>query len=168
VSNGSGVAALMVTVATLTGMAHLHGGAAHRHTRHHWARHHAAGPDRAELGGTRIPVRVVRTDTPGSVHNVAYTGKSAAETPQVIVGYVDPHRGPAAFHHLTRMVEGDRVKVVRKDHSVAWFRVDSIGRGQRTLHVRHQGERPRLRLISRPDPGERQRDVVVEAHLDRR
>jgi hypothetical protein len=72
-----------------------------------------------------------------------------------------------AFHRLTRMVEGDRVKVVRKDHSVAWFRVDSVRHGRRALHVQHEGVRPRLRLISRPDPGERKGNVVVEAHLDR-
>jgi hypothetical protein len=158
------MAALMVTVAALTGMAHVHGGATHRHARHrHWST-----PARAELGDSRIPVRVVRTRAQGSFHNAAYTGKAAAETPEIIVGYVDPHRGPAAFHHLTRMAEGDRVKVVRRDRSVAWFRVDSVHRGRKALHVRHEseGERPQLRLISRPETGDREGNVVVDAHLD--
>jgi hypothetical protein len=103
------------------------------------------------------------------------TGKAVPEVaPEVIVGYVDPGRGSAAFHRLAKVAEGDRVKVVRKDHSIAWFKVDSVRRAVRRSieRERSQSGRPELRLISwrgragqgtHGDP----RNVVVSAHLDR-
>jgi hypothetical protein len=157
VSNGNGAAALVVTVAILTGMAHAHGAPARRHaTARHWAR-----PERAELGGAKIPVTSLRTRT-ADRH---VPGKAAPEAmPEVIVGYIDPHH--AAFHRLTRVVEGDRVKVIRRDHSVAWFTVDSVRRGARSPVPRRPASgRPELRLISLRVP-ERRR-MVVSAHLDR-
>jgi hypothetical protein len=107
--------------------------------------------------------RVIR-----ETHQSSPTAKDA--TPEVIVGYVDPKRGPAAFHRLARVSEGDRVKVVRRDNSVAWFKVDSVRRmvRQEIARERSQTGRPELRLISlRRSPQNRKADVVVSAHLDR-
>lgn len=197
VSNGSGVAAVLLTAAILTGMHQARGGSVHRHVPHrHWTSPARwSSPERAELGDTNIPVRAVRRHTSHeSPSSARPEGKSAvvhrtdaAESPEIIVGYVDPERGPAAFHRLTRVVEGDRVKVVRRDHSVAWFKVDSVRRlrkvpfgNQRSSDaVRHAiarersaTGRPELRLISvRGGPDRPRRDtpqnVVVSAHLDR-
>jgi hypothetical protein len=178
VSNGNAAAGLMMTVAVLTGMSHLHGTPARRHaTTRHWS-----SPERAELGDARIPVRSVRTRSSSygsrepSRPRIVYPetrGKSSeqAAAPEVIVGYVDPNRGPKAFHRLTKVVEGDRVKVVRQDHSVAWFKVDSVRRAVRRSIERERSStgRPELRLISfrgKKDQKNDPRDVVVSAHLD--
>ena len=165
-----------MTVAVLTGMSHVHGSPARRHhTARHWASPEgAASAGRAELGDARIPVRSIRTRSASygerepSRPRIVYgeTGGKAA-SPEVIVGYVDPDRGPKAFHRLTKVVQGDRVKVVRQDHSVAWFKVDSVRRALRRDLERERSEtgRPELHLIS--PRGKRARDVVVSAHLDR-
>ena len=96
------------------------------------------------------------------------------EAPEVIVGYVDPARGSAAFHRLTHVAEGDRLKVVRRDHSTAWFKVDSVRRAVRRSieQERSRSGRPELRLISWRGRANRgghgdPRDLVVSAHLDR-
>jgi hypothetical protein len=179
VSNGNGAAALMLTVAILAGMHHVHGSSARRHTTsRHWS-----SPERAELGDAKIPVRSIRTRTtsddlrtPSRPRVVAHEtqGKSAPEQApsEVIVGYVDPNHGPKAFHRLTKVVEGDRVKVVRHDHSVSWYKVDSIRRAVRRslAQERSSSGRPELRLISwrgSKGSGHDPRDVVVSAHLDR-
>jgi hypothetical protein len=177
VSNGNAAAGLMMTVAVLTGMSQVHGSPARRH---HVTRHWSS-PERAELGDARIPVRSVRTRStfhgsrepsrPRIVYGES-RGKSSeqAAAPEVIVGYVDPHRGPKAFHRLTKVVEGDRVKVVRQDHSVAWFKVDSVRRAVHRSIERERSStgRPELRLISfRGTRDHDPRDVVVSAHLDR-
>jgi hypothetical protein len=181
VSNGNAAAGLMMTVAVLTGVSQVHGAPARRHaTTRHWS-----SPERVELGDARIPVRSVHTRTSSygsrepSRPRIVYRetrGKSAAPeeaaAPEVIVGYVDPNRGPRAFHRLTKVVEGDRVKVVRRDHSVAWFKVDSVRRAVRRSIAQERSStgRPELRLISFRDTRNRKndpRDVVVSAHLDR-
>ncbi|MDN3357360.1 class F sortase [Actinomadura sp. DC4] len=176
-SNGNAAAGLLVTVAILTGMSHVTPGRRHAVT-HHWS-----SPERVELGDARLPVSSVRTvqthasydardrSRPRIVHRETTWGKSA-EPPEVIVGYVDPRRGPRAFHRLTKVTEGDRVKVVRHDHSVAWFKVDSVRRALRRSIERERSStgRPELRLISLRDKKEQKndpRDVVVSAHLDR-
>lgn len=207
-SNGNAAAALMVTVAMLTGMAHLHGSSAGRHaSTRQWS-----GPDRTdrgdridrighgdrggridrgdrtgltgltgrsgrtgradktervELGDARIPVRTVRRPyaVPSGPRSLYL--KTPEGSPEVIVGYVNPARGSTAFHRLTNVVEGDRVKVVRRDHSVDWFKVDSIRREVRRsiAEERSPSGRPELRLISWR--GARSpRNVVVSAHLD--
>jgi hypothetical protein len=192
VSNGNAAAAVMLTVAVLTGMSHVQGGQARRHvTTRHWS-----SPERVELGDAEIPVRTVRTRTsygvssrPRIVHrDTGLTGKSqpeVEETPEVIVGYVDPGRGRTAFHRLARVAEGDRVKVVRRDHSVAWFKVDSVRRMARGS-IGHSGDEvrrsiareraasggPELRLVSwrgraKRAHGDAPANVVVSAHLDR-
>jgi hypothetical protein len=198
----------MVTVAMLTGMAHLHGSSAGRDaSTRRWSGPDRAGgtdsPDRAgrigrtdrrgridridrgdrvggvdgadlagrgarvELGDARIPVRAVRRSyaVPVSPRNLYL--EAPGRSPEVMVGYVNPARGSTAFHRLTNVVEGDRVKVVRRDHRVDWFKVDSIRREVRRsiAEERSPSGRPELRLISWR--GARSpRDVVVSAHLD--
>jgi hypothetical protein len=167
----------------LTGMAHLHGGAPSR--RHapvrHWSspERHWSSPERAELGDTRIPVRTVRRHVSQEWRSRPAardrTGTVVPEVPpEVIVGYVDPVKGSAAFHRLTHVTQGDRVKVVRRDHSIAWFKVDSVRRAVRRSieQERSHSGRPELRLISWRDAAKRgghgdPRNVIVSAHLDR-
>jgi hypothetical protein len=186
VSNGNAAVGVLLTAAILTGMSHVHGSPARRHgTARHWS-----SPARVELGDARIPVRSVRgraSSRMPSGRPAVYRdaqGKAAPDiegTPEVIVGYIDPSRGPSAFHRLTKVVEGDRVKVVRHDNSVAWFKVDSV---RRALHrdrpavdarrviarERSATGRPELRLISlrgTPTRSHAPANVVVSAHLDR-
>jgi hypothetical protein len=172
----------MVVVAMLTGMAHLRGSSP---ARHHVPSRHWSSPERAELGDTSIPVRPVRgsydvgsrtrSTNPRVYRETRQSSPTTTDaTPEVIVGYVDPKRGPAAFHRLTRVSEGDRVKVVRRDNSVAWFKVDSVRHMVRREIARERSQtgRPELRLVSlRGSPhhraGNRPADVVVSAHLDR-
>jgi hypothetical protein len=197
VSNGNAAAAVLLTAAILTGMHEARGGSVHRHIPHrHWSSTaHWSRPERVELGDAKIPVRTVRRHTSQtSPSRAGPEGKSAVvhqtdteESPEIIVGYVDPERGPAAFHRLTKVTEGDRVKVIRHDHSVAWFKVDSVRRLTRVpsghqspddavRHViareRSTTGRPELRLISvrgaSDHPrGDTPQNVVVSAHLDR-
>src|SRR3954467_9286299 len=101
----------MLAVAALTGLWHTSGSSARWHANRQWA-----APERAELGDVRIPVRTVRRRHPERSRDLAFH-RSKEATPEVIVGYVDPARRSSAFHRLTRVVEGDRVKVVRQDHS---------------------------------------------------
>lgn len=183
VSNGNAAAALMVTVAMLTGMSHLHGTPARRHS----AARLWSSPERAELGDSTIPVRTVRHSYavrarpggffraragargPGRERTEATEAAAATDAPpEVIVGYVDPARNSTTFHRLTHVTAGDRVKVIRQDHSVDWYTVDSIHRAIRRNIDRERSStgRPELRLISwrgRRSP----RNVVVSAHLDR-
>jgi sortase (surface protein transpeptidase) len=46
--------------------------------------------------------------------------------PAVIAGHVDSRTGPAVFYHLRDLRPGDEVRVVRADHRVVRFRVDSL------------------------------------------
>lgn len=161
----------MLTAALLTGMAKTHSSLSGRH-------HRAAvrsSSDRVELGGTRIPVRSIGRHEVRHV-NLPRTrttrGTPAAASPEIIVGYVGSH-STNAFHRLTKVERGDRVKVVRKDGRVAWFEVDSVRRAlRRSLRedrMKSVTGRPELRLISRRAAGEGRRkdpdDVVVSAHL---
>jgi hypothetical protein len=155
----------------LTGMAHLQGAPSRRHAPvRHWS-----SPERAELGDTRIPVRTVRGHVSREWRSRNRTGTVVPEVPpEVIVGYVDPVKGSAAFHRLTHVTQGDRVKVVRRDHSIAWFKVDSVRRAVRRSieQERSHTGRPELRLISWRDAARRgghgdPRNVIVSAHLDR-
>jgi hypothetical protein len=170
----------LVFVAMLTGMAHLHGAPSRRHAPvQHWSSpepvRHWSRPERVELGDTRIPVRTVRSrHVRREASDRDIIGKAAPEVPsEFIVGYVDPVRRSAAFHRLTNVNEGDRVKVVRSDHSIAWFKVDSVRRAVRRSieQERSSGGRPELRLISwrgaaRRDGHADPRNVIVSAHLD--
>jgi hypothetical protein len=165
----------------LTGMAHLHGAPSRRHAPVRQHVRHWSSPERAELGDTRIPVRTVRRHVSHewrsrpATFDRDRTGTVVPEVPpEVIVGYVDPVRGSPAFHRLTHVAEGDRVKVVRRDHSIAWFKVDSVRRAVRRSieQERSHTGRPELRLISWRDAARRgghgdPRNVIVSAHLDR-
>jgi hypothetical protein len=72
--------------------------------------------------------------------------------PAVIVGHVDTTTGPAVFHELKNLDDGDRVEVTRQDHSVAVFEVTSVQRyGKERLPVDQvfgDFSRPKLRLIT--------------------
>jgi sortase (surface protein transpeptidase) len=46
--------------------------------------------------------------------------------PAVIAGHVDSRTGPAIFYRLHDLRPGDEVRVVRADHRVVRFRVDSL------------------------------------------
>jgi sortase (surface protein transpeptidase) len=46
--------------------------------------------------------------------------------PAVIAGHVDSTSGPAVFYRLRELRPGDQVRVVRADHRVVRFRVDSL------------------------------------------
>ncbi|MGW4497758.1 class F sortase [Micromonospora sp. NPDC004336] len=72
--------------------------------------------------------------------------------PAVIVGHVDTTTGPAVFHRLRDLREGDRIEVTRSDRSVAVFEVDSVERFAKERlpvdEVFGDFSRPRLRLIT--------------------
>ncbi|MEV0156618.1 class F sortase [Micromonospora sp. NPDC050686] len=72
--------------------------------------------------------------------------------PAVIVGHVDTTTGPAVFHDLKSLADGDRVEVTREDRSVAEFEVTEIRRyGKERLPVDEiygDFSRPNLRLIT--------------------
>ncbi|GAA4573422.1 hypothetical protein GCM10023176_38380 [Micromonospora coerulea] len=72
--------------------------------------------------------------------------------PAVIVGHVDTTTGPAVFHELKNLDDGDRVEVTRADRSVAVFEVTSVQRyGKERLPVDEvfgDFSRPNLRLIT--------------------
>ncbi|SCL38947.1 Sortase family protein [Micromonospora rhizosphaerae] len=72
--------------------------------------------------------------------------------PAVIVGHVDTTTGPAVFHGLKNLDEGDRVEVTRQDHSVVVFEVNSVERYDKDRlpvdEVFGDFSRPNLRLIT--------------------
>ncbi|RZU77712.1 sortase family protein [Micromonospora kangleipakensis] len=72
--------------------------------------------------------------------------------PAVIVGHVDTTTGPAVFHDLKSLDDGDRVEVTREDRSVAVFEVTAVQRyGKDRLPVDEvfgDFSRPNLRLIT--------------------
>ncbi|MFY1680910.1 class F sortase [Micromonospora sp. WMMD730] len=72
--------------------------------------------------------------------------------PAVIVGHVDTTTGPAVFHGLRELRDGDEIEVTRADHRVAVFEVDQVQRyGKERLPVDEifgDFSRPNLRLIT--------------------
>ncbi|TDC42633.1 class F sortase [Micromonospora sp. KC213] len=72
--------------------------------------------------------------------------------PAVIVGHVDTSTGPAVFHGLRELRDGDEVEVTREDGKVAVFEVDRVQRhGKERLPVDEiygDFSRPNLRLIT--------------------
>ncbi|SBT46275.1 class F sortase [Micromonospora auratinigra] len=72
--------------------------------------------------------------------------------PAVIVGHVDTTTGPAVFHDLRDLGDGDRIEVTRADRSVAVFEVTRTERyGKERLPVQQvygDFSRPSLRLIT--------------------
>ncbi|MEU5938597.1 class F sortase [Micromonospora sp. NPDC047548] len=72
--------------------------------------------------------------------------------PAVIVGHVDTTTGPAVFHGLRDLRDGDTVEVTREDRKVAVFEVNQVQRyGKEDLPVDEifgDFSRPNLRLIT--------------------
>ncbi|MBQ0893826.1 class F sortase [Micromonospora sp. U56] len=72
--------------------------------------------------------------------------------PAVIVGHVDTSTGPAVFHGLRDLRDGDTVEVTREDRKVAVFEVNQVQRyGKEDLPVDEvfgDFSRPNLRLIT--------------------
>ncbi|MGN9812637.1 class F sortase [Micromonospora sp. BQ11] len=72
--------------------------------------------------------------------------------PAVIVGHVDTNSGPAVFHELRELGEGDRVEVTRTDRTVAVFEVDGVERFDKESfpadEVFGDFSRPNLRLVT--------------------
>ncbi|MCM0675118.1 class F sortase [Micromonospora phytophila] len=72
--------------------------------------------------------------------------------PSVIVGHVDTSTGPAVFHELRELRDGDRIEVTRTDRSVAVFEVTSVERFDKEQlpvdEVFGDFSRPHLRLIT--------------------
>ncbi|WP_425437261.1 class F sortase [Micromonospora wenchangensis] len=72
--------------------------------------------------------------------------------PAVIVGHVDTTTGPAVFHGLRELRDGDEIEVTRADRRVAVFTVDQVQRyGKERLPVDEifgDFSRPNLRLIT--------------------
>jgi sortase family protein len=72
--------------------------------------------------------------------------------PALIVGHADTRSGPSIFHDLGRMRPGQKIEVLRRDHTVAVFEVNSIEHfGKSKLPIqRVYGDysRPSLRLVT--------------------
>jgi hypothetical protein len=72
--------------------------------------------------------------------------------PALIVGHADTRTGPSIFHNLGSMRAGQRVEVLRRDHTVAIFEVNSIehfGKGKLPIQrVYGDYRRPSLRLVT--------------------
>ncbi|MEV4498273.1 class F sortase [Micromonospora arborensis] len=72
--------------------------------------------------------------------------------PAVIVGHVDTTSGPAVFHKLRELRDGDEIEVTRTDRSVAVFEVNSVekfDKGRLPVdEVYGDFSRPSLRLIT--------------------
>ncbi len=172
-SQASKFGAVLLTAAVATGMSHARWSgqrAQHRSSPGRMAALSRAEPAHVELGGARIPL------TPVDRHEVAgvATSRTRATHPYLrdsgaIVGYVGSDAGSNAFHRLSHVEEGDRVKVVHRDGRIAWFKVDSVHRvhgpvdpGGKTMSA--EGP-PELRLITRhAGPAHGPRNVVVDAH----
>ncbi|MGK5440747.1 class F sortase [Micromonospora sp. URMC 105] len=72
--------------------------------------------------------------------------------PAVIVGHVDTTTGPAVFHQLRELRDGDTVEVTREDRTVAVFEVDQVQRYDKEElpvdEIYGDFSRPNLRLIT--------------------
>jgi hypothetical protein len=72
--------------------------------------------------------------------------------PALIVGHADTRTGASVFHNLGKMKAGQRIEVVRRDRTVAIFKVNSVENfGKAKLPIqRVYGDysRPSLRLVT--------------------
>lgn len=72
--------------------------------------------------------------------------------PAVILGHIDNQQGPAVFYDLRTLKPGAKVKVKRKDGTVAVFKVDSVKRFPKsdfpTQKVYGELDYPGIRLIT--------------------
>lgn len=136
-------------------------------------------PRRIEVGGTNLSVPVVSMDRGGSgrtrrapdrgVAGWDSAGPSPGEPGSAtIVGPLETATSRSGGYRTIRTVrQGDRVRVIRRDHRVAWFEVDSVRHlpSGGLAHVRHEDDgRPELRLLG-PTPAATPGDVLVSAHL---
>lgn len=174
-SEASKIAAVLMSAAVLTGMSHARWSGQQRGQRHHHTPARLAAlsrsePVHVELGGARIPLTPAnRHEATGVVTSRTRAAHPSLQDSGVIVGYVGSDATSNAFHRLSRVEEGDRVKVVHRDGRIAWFKVDSVRRvrgpadpGGRTMNA---DGRPELRLITRRDgSASAPRNVVVSAH----
>jgi sortase (surface protein transpeptidase) len=102
-----------------------------------WRRLPLSAPVRLEIPAIRVTSSLVRLglnadgtmQVPGDFQAAGwFTGASQPGQlgPAVIAGHVDSRTGPAVFYHLRDLRPGDEVRVVRADHRVVRFRVDSL------------------------------------------
>jgi Sortase domain len=113
--------------------------------------------------GVQAPVMAVGLAADGSVgvppvdrHNEAAwfdAGPTPGQYgPAVIVGHVDTKVGPSVFHDLDRMRPGQKIEVLRRDATVAVFRVTSVEHfGKNAVpaaRVYGDYSRPALRLMT--------------------
>jgi hypothetical protein len=72
--------------------------------------------------------------------------------PALIVGHADTTSGPSVFYRLGKLKPGQKIEVLREDHNVAVFQVDSVEHfGKDKLPVNRvyaDYSRPSLRLLT--------------------
>jgi hypothetical protein len=72
--------------------------------------------------------------------------------PALIVGHADTRNGPSIFHDLGKMRAGQKIEVLRKDHTIAVFKVNSVEHFGKTKlptqRVYGDYTRPSLRLVT--------------------
>lgn len=105
-----------------------------------------------------------------------YTGSPTPgqRGPAVIAGHVDSRTGPAVFYRLGELGPGDRIRITRKDGTVATFTVTGARSYAKsdfpTTAVYGNTERAALRLITCGDwnaeTNEYDGNVIVFAELD--
>ncbi|GAA2402860.1 hypothetical protein GCM10010191_08020 [Actinomadura vinacea] len=101
----------------------------------------SSAPTRVEIPdiGVDAPVMRVGLNKDGTVgvppfHKAGHTGwyergpAPGSRGPSVMLGHYDDMHGPAVFHRLHRLRPGARIRVTRRDRSVAVFRVDAMER----------------------------------------
>jgi Sortase domain len=72
--------------------------------------------------------------------------------PAIIVGHADTRSGPSVFHNLKTLKAGQKIEVVRQDHQIAVFEINSVEHwGKNKLPVERvygDYQRPQLRLMT--------------------
>lgn len=108
-----------------------------------------SAPVRVEVGGAKINAAVMavgersdgglavpplsRSQTAGWYRRGPSPGEPGSA---VIVGHYDSRTGPAAFYRLDKVEEGDDIKVVRRDGTVAVFEADRVQHVAKTAFPR--------------------------------
>jgi len=72
--------------------------------------------------------------------------------PALIVGHADTRTGPSVFHNLGKLRPGQTIEVLREDHQVAVFQINSVEHfGKEKLPIKRvygDYSRPSLRLVT--------------------
>jgi hypothetical protein len=72
--------------------------------------------------------------------------------PALIVGHADTRTGPSIFHNLGKLKPGQKIEVLREDHEVAVFEINSVEHfGKEKLPIKRvyaDYSRPSLRLVT--------------------